>query len=495
MSNNNSVGRGVVYLYIDSIATIFSGYIYWLIVSKFADPSIVGVSSSVISLVFIFTAIASIGISVGIQRTLSKNISINNLDNVKRIINSSFLILVLGLAGTFLTLFIIREWIYELFRINSTFLIITMVLVSTMVIYSLLSAIIIPTLKVRIIAVSAVVAAIIKVIATLMLLVAGTGAVGILIGFMLFPVICIIALVIYIQKTLYSVLLKGNLKSQFGYVYDIFIAGFGFWIPTVITTIGIQLGTISVFLSNGSNQAGIYFIALAIMLGITTIITVLSNIAYPTISSMTDGRKRASWKLIKVSLLLTTPLSIIIMFYSSDILSLFGNDYQNGSDTLIILLFSGIPTSILTGIGVLVYSYGFNKQFLSIGLFTSIPRVLLYFLLVPIFGGNGAALAYTIGAAAGFACSLIICRRVQMRLWWKQIILILLIPILISIPFKMIHFNFILSIFFILILTYLTFIKIRIIEDEDVAVISEFLPDPFERNILKLIELIRRRKS
>jgi O-antigen/teichoic acid export membrane protein len=489
------VGRGVIYLYIDFVVTIFSGYVYWLIVSKFGDPSIVGIASSVVSLVFILTAVASIGVSVGIQRAISKNLSIANLDNVKRIINSSFLIVTLGQVGTFLTVFIMREWIYESFRINSTLLIITVILVSTMVIYSLLNAIIIPTLKVRIIAFSAVVAAIIKVIATLVLLASGTEVVGILFGFMLFPVICIIILVRYIRKTLYTGLLEGNLKSQFGYVYDIFVTGFGFWIPTVITTIGSQLGTISVLLSVGSNQAGIFFIASSIVLGVTTIITVLSNMAYPTISSMTDGRKRASWKLIKVSLLLTTPLSIIISFYSNDILSLFGNEYQKGSDILIILLFSIIPTSIFTGIGVLVYSYGFNKLFLSIGLFTSMPRVLLYFLLVPIFGGNGAALAYTIGTVGGFFCSLIICRQVQMKLLWKPIILISLVPILISIVFKMIHFNDILSIFFIMILSYVTFIKLRIIEDEDVAVISEFLPEPLEKNILKLINIIKGRKS
>jgi O-antigen/teichoic acid export membrane protein len=210
---------------------------------------------------------------------------------------------------------------------------------------------------------------------------------------------------------------------------------------------------------------------------------------------MTDGRKRASWKFIKVSLLLTAPLSIIIIFYSNDILSLFGNDYQDGSDILIISLSSIIPTAILTGIGVLVYSYGYNKQFLSIGLFTSIPRVLLYFLLVPIFGGNGAALAFTIGALAGLACSLIICRQVQMKLLWKPIILISLIPILISIPFKIIQFNHILSILAIMILSYLAFIKLRIIEDDDVTVISELMPERFEKSILKLITLIRGGKS
>ena len=70
--NNNSVGKGVAYLYIESITMLFSGYIYWLIISKITDPAIIGTSSTVISVVTIFVSIASIGVSGGIQRFIGK---------------------------------------------------------------------------------------------------------------------------------------------------------------------------------------------------------------------------------------------------------------------------------------------------------------------------------------------------------------------------------------------------------------------------------------
>jgi O-antigen/teichoic acid export membrane protein len=492
--NNNSVGKGVAYLYIESITMLFSGYIYWLIISKITDPSIIGMSSTVISVVTIFVAVASIGVSGGIQRFLGKSITINNLDNIKRIINSSFLILGVGLLGTFLAMFIMREWIYESFRIDPFLLIMSMILVSAMVISGVLRSIIIPTLKVRIITISSVIATIIKIVSTIILLIADTGVVGILVGFTLYPLISIIFFVVYIKKTIYPTLPAGNFKSLFSSVYDIFIAGTGFWIPTVVSTIGSQLGTISVFLSIGTSQAGIYFIALSIVSGVTVIITVLSTIAYPTVSSMTDGRKRASWKLIKISLLLTLPLSVVMIFYSSDVLSLFGSDYLNGSGTLGILFLSILPTTIFTGIGVLAYSYGNNKQFLSIGLFTSLPRVLLYFLFVPLFGGAGAALAYTIGSVVGFAYSLILCSQLNMKLEWRRIISILLIPILIALPFKIISLNFILSIFLILTLSYLVFLKSRMIEDEDIQELSKILPKPLQKRIIMLINIIKGEK-
>ncbi|MDN5844968.1 MAG: hypothetical protein L0H53_01700 [Candidatus Nitrosocosmicus sp.] len=42
---------------------------------------------------------------------------------------------------------------------------------------------------------------------------------------------------------------------------------------------------------------------------------VLSSIAYPTISTLKDGKKRATWRLIKISLILTIPISDILFFY------------------------------------------------------------------------------------------------------------------------------------------------------------------------------------
>ena len=106
----------------------------------------------------------------------------------------------MGLLGTFLTMFVMREWIYESFRINFNLLILSMILVFTMAIYGLLSSIIIPTLKVRIITFSSVIATIIKIIATFVLLTSDTGVVGILVGFMLYPVVSLIFFVLHIQN-------------------------------------------------------------------------------------------------------------------------------------------------------------------------------------------------------------------------------------------------------------------------------------------------------
>src|SRR5205807_523745 len=121
------------------------------------------------------------------------------------------------------------------------------------------------------------------------------------------------------------------------------------WIPTVIYTTGIHLGTIVVFGAHGAKDAGIYFIALAIVTGISAVTSVLFTIALPTLSAMQDGRKRLIWRIMKLSLLIATPISYSIIFYSKEVMQLFGQSYLLGSSTLEILLISTFPILAATG--------------------------------------------------------------------------------------------------------------------------------------------------
>src|SRR5690606_22358958 len=122
---------------------------------------------------------------------------------------------------------------------------------------------------------------------------------------MMAPVVSITILGITVRrKIMRQDLIKHNKKPNFETFKsfrDIFMAGTSFWIPGIVNTIGSQLGTILVLLSAGATQAGIYFLSFSIVTAIITINSVLSTIAYPTISSMVDGRKSAVWRFVKVS--------------------------------------------------------------------------------------------------------------------------------------------------------------------------------------------------
>jgi O-antigen/teichoic acid export membrane protein len=199
--------------------------------------------------------------------------------------------------------------------------------------------------------------------------------------------------------------------------------------------------------------------------------------------------------LIKISLVITLPLSHAIIIYSAEILQIFGSSYANGSLNLEILLLSILPTAITSGIGVLVYAYGNNRQLLIIGLFTSIPRALLYFIFVPIFGGNGAAITYLMGSIIGFIVSVIIANKIGLKLFWKQIISISIIPIILTIFLKYLGLNYIFGISIATGISYILLLKLRIIDTEDMQDILKILPkmiaDPMANIIIKISNKLR----
>jgi O-antigen/teichoic acid export membrane protein len=158
----------------------------------------------------------------------------------------------------------------------------------------------------------------------------------------------------------------------------------------------------------------------------------LFTISFPAMSAMEDGRKRFTANTIRLSLIMAIPFTSSLIFYSRDILGLLGTDYTPAYRILDILLLSMVPTAIQYGITSLVYSYGKYRQVLLLGLTTSIPRITLYFILVPVFGSIGGAIAFTVGVLIGFISSIIVARENGSTIEWRNTLLILTIPMVIS---------------------------------------------------------------
>ena len=52
------IGRGAAYIYVETIASIISGYIFWIIMSKIATTEIIGMSSTMVSFASIVSCIS-----------------------------------------------------------------------------------------------------------------------------------------------------------------------------------------------------------------------------------------------------------------------------------------------------------------------------------------------------------------------------------------------------------------------------------------------------
>jgi O-antigen/teichoic acid export membrane protein len=500
------VGKGAAYIYLETIAMMISGYGFWIIMSKISTTDIIGISSAVVSLSAIFTVVGGLGVSNGIQRFLGKAFSEEKIDDAKVFVMNSVFLVCLGIIGCSIAILMAKVWIYNVFNVDFDLLILTIIITGSSIITTLFRSIVISSLKTRVLPKILIISSTVKIILAIVLVLAGTGAVGMMVGYtstnilssILFAVV-ILGIIFKSSSSLSSTITTSlnSLRYTFNLraIKDILTSSMASWIPLLITTIGSQLGTVVVFGSQGSNQAGVYFIALTIVNGITGVMYSLFTIGLPALSGMQDGRKRFTWHTIRLSVLISLPFSSSLIFYSKEIMQLIGQDYTQGALSLQILLLSMLPTAILTGVNALAYSYGNYRQVLMIGLATSVPRTMLYFVLVPTFSSTGAAISFTIGAVVGFILSVIIAKKsIGMLIFWKDLVLTLVIPTIVGFIFgNILHINYLVGILGTLLISYLLLLKLRVLRRSDITDSLNTLPSNISQPVYDVLNTLEKK--
>jgi O-antigen/teichoic acid export membrane protein len=484
--SRQAVAKGAVYIYFENIIATISGYVLWLYLSKITTSEIIGTASVVVSLAAIFTTIVSVGIPGSVPRFLGKSFSEQKLENAKMFVKASLLLVLIGiLAGSIIILFANDYRI--LYTLDFSLIILSILLMGSNAIAALFRYVIIASLKTKILVLQMIISSTARIILAIILVLIGTGAVGLITSFVFSNIITLI-LISFSIVTIFKP--SKNNNSEITFIHsckNTLVAGIPTWIPALIAIIGMQLGTIIVFGSGGASQAGAYFMAFSIFSAVTTIVYSLFSVAYPALSAMLDGRKRYAWRLIKMSLVISSPFSSSLIFYSKEIMGLLGPAYVNGSSALEILLLSILPTAVMFGINTLVYSYGNYRQVLIIGISANIPRTVLYFILVPIYGGAGAAISNLIGSIIGFIVSIAIAKKIGMQIFWKDLIFILVIPTAFAYVLSYFGINYIIGILATVIVSYVLFLKLRILARSDIKGSLGILPVNISNPIINLL--------
>lgn len=483
-----SVGKGAAYIYIELIMAAFSGYLLWLFLSKMTTPDVIGTASTVISLGYIFATIVSFGIPNAIPRFLGKMFSERNLGEARLFVSASLFLTCIGIVGGTVVILFLQDYSF-LSTLGSGMTILSVLFMASTALATLFRYLIISSFKSNLLASSQVVISSIKVALSIFLVLMSMGAFGLTFGYTISQIVAAILLG-YLITTILKNMKISILKDIKQTSKKILVASVPSWIPASITLIGAQAGTIIVFGSSGSHQAGTYFIAFSLFTAVSMIISSLFSAAFPVLSAMQDGRKRFSWRILKISLIIALPISFSFLFYSENILGILGRDYVDGATSLDILLLSVFPTAVMTGVNTLVYTYGNYRQVLGIGLALSVPRTLLYFVLVPYFGGSGAALSFTIGSVAGFIFSILVAKKIGFKILWKDLAFVLCIPAAIAFALAYSGINYIFGIPSTIVLSYVVLVRIQILTRHDVQDTLGVLPFRISNPAIKTLNLL-----
>lgn len=487
--NNASVGRGASFLFLETSASMLFAYAFWFIMSKFTSSEAVGTASYLVSLSVIFSIVAGLGVPFGVQRFLGRIFSQQKIQESSIFIKASLALVIIGVLACIAAVLITRSFFPGIFKTDEYFTLVFMVLFSSTAINTLLRSIIISSLKTRILLIISIVTGTLKIIVSIILISIGVGSLGIIIGFTLYPSLG----AIFILITLVPIIRKSKVKTSIKFrtsMKETLSGSLPNWVPSLMATLASQLGTILIFGYKGASNAGIYFMAINIYLTITTVTSVLLSISFSALSAMDDGRKRFTWRITKLSLIITLPISSSLIFYSKDVMNIFGWNYVDGTLSLQILLISTLPTIVTSGINLLVYSRGNYRQVLVIGLASSMPRTILYFILIPLYGGPGAAISFTIGSIIGLVVSIVFARKIGLQIFWKDLFLILMIPAGLGSIFNYAEITYIIGIPIISIASYLLFLKIRIIRRVDIHDSVSVLPSKIANPVLRIINTL-----
>jgi O-antigen/teichoic acid export membrane protein len=458
--------------------------------SKLAPAETIGIASTVISLGVMFSSIASLGVPSAVQRFLGKSFAEENPRELRAFVTVSLFIISLGILGCCVAVFITQEALASLVDLDSFLVLLSILLVGSSALVVLLRSIMISVLKTKTLLITVILSSIAKFAIAVSLVQAGTNAIGLVIGFTSQHVISAVVLgAVVLMTTKFATISITELKIKSRMVFN---AGLANWIPLFVSTISSQLGTVVVFGLHGAVQAGTYFMAFSVLTAVSGVMFSLFSVTFPVISGMTDGRKRLTLKIIKISLVLTLPFGSSMIFYSDELMGLLGEAYSTAALPLSILLLSLLPVAITSGISNLAYAYGRNKQVLAIGLATNLPRALLYFPLVDEAGGIGAATAFVIGSTLGLVLSIAISRRIGIMLDWKNCIVIFIVPITTNLVLSGIGVPYFVGVPLTIIFSYLALFKLRIMTPDDLKELEGAVPQTISAHGMKLFAVLRR---
>ncbi len=108
-------------------------------------------------------------------------------------------------------------------------------------------------------------------------------------------------------------------------------------------------------------------------------------------------------------------------------------------------------------------------------------------LSVPLYETIGAALGYTIGCVAGCIVSILLAKKIGLRLFWKELGLIFIIPTAIGYALNSLHLNYVAGILITIALSYVLLLKINIVTKNDIIDFLEVLPEGVSKPIIKFV--------
>ena len=130
---------------------------------------------------------------------------------------------------------------------------------------------------------------------------------------------------------------------------------------------------------------------------------------------------------------LALPLILFLGIFTGAVLNWYGRDFsENGSALLLLLLLATIINMAYGPIGQLLLMTGYESNVLQVTIASMSTTMLLYLILIPLFGATGVGVAVVLATVLSNALSFRIARRELGHVWWAARYTAWLLPLVLS---------------------------------------------------------------
>ena len=209
-----------------------------------------------------------------------------------------------------------------------------------------------------------------------------------------------------------------NPTQQAIYSHQIYKYSFPIFVESFLNILYLRANQFIIGLLLTSTQVGIYQAALQLSLGLNLIRKGFIVVLAPQFADLfIKGNKERLARIyqtsIKAGLVISFPITVVLMIHSKEILSLFyGNEYAPGSSAFIFLACSIIIPIALGPVSILLTVTGHQVQRLKLSLISLLSSIFLSLFLIPFYGILGAALGTLLSTILGGMITLIYLRRI-----------------------------------------------------------------------------------
>lgn len=490
----DSIQKNIVAVYFSSLIPAVLTYLFWILASNYTNSETIGIVTAVASFSMILGVLSNFDVGVGMKRFLGKSFAERNYARIKQIVSISTVFVLLTSVGILIISINPFFDILGFIGIEKKFIPMIITIVIGNALQHIFRGSLISTLKSKSMVIPSIVSSFTRFpIFFILFALAYDPIMNVAVSYSLFYAM--------ISIILFTVILNDFRRVSAPYFKDsknklglVIRGSLPRWIPQILSVVGSQLGILFIFSIKGPFEAGLYYIPFAIFNVLFLVTAAVNQVSYPVLSGIVELEKQKHFirRTLKLAFLGTLPFSAIMFFYAGSILSIFGKEFSAASDVLFILLAS-FPIAIITeGVYYLFYARGEYRTILFLGLSGNVPRIILYFILVPLYGISGGALAFVIGTIIQTILTIIFVEKIKIRLQYPTFVIVSIIPFALGFLFKYSEIGLIgaLPIF---VFSFLLYLRLGILKEKDLSDILKTL-FPSKGSDIKIDKFIQRLK-